>query len=997
MWGNLSGVVGKALEQVQKISNEFENQMDDAVGRDALTAGSNNDLALADKDSNNYDKEFDEDDVIDKLNAAHQEYIDKLIMKHKNEMMKLDTKLKQLEFKQAQSASSVSLSHENNHHLHHSDNIEEAIKKLSIQHNEEINKIHDNYKNNIHRLEDKIKSMEIDHMNQLNIIQLKSNEEKDRMKLKNKENLSIINEKDIIIKKLKGNELELIDKTSNYEIMIANYEKKYQLLVNESNTSIQSLKKELLMKTTSYEDLVITSNNNLNKIRNEYESKILILQSQLATLSNNSSNDSSSSTNDSSCGDSNSSNSFNQQQIDELYSTIASKDDELSRLQDISSKKIHALNSTIHEHEIQINTLNKMIISKDEEILKQLSEYKIIIAKKDHELSDEHDIYHHKIEALNSEIYQYEEKITELNHEVSSKDSIIQAKIHEHNQMINQKDNEIIEVNNTHRLQITAMKAEMEQIFIDRQNVLKCNSEEEYNLMKNNLEQQIIDINDKYHHESNELESKIAILIETESKMKIDYENQLNAMRDSIKSNDIEEYYQLTIEENNNIIKIKDLKIQEIIEKNNELIKSTSSLTSDIMKLKEIITDRERALETATQNLTELHKNNQISIQKITDLMNEISEKDIKIRQIQVNAIEDEENRKQLVKNSDVIKELTERLHAFEKEGQNLSKKQSDMEKVIRQSKVDLKNKDNEIIKLKESKEQLVKAIEQTQEVLKKHENDSMNSSKNLTAMQAVSQASTDKLMRLEVEINTKNEEFASQRRALENSWNEINELKRIIAELKAERDDLRKRIGEGTSKVMETESSRRDIEQREAVLRATNKQLQDSLQRQMQESSQREDRLHNELNAMRQRWQEAISGREAMASELGQATAPLLRQISTLQDSIRLKNEQWQNLESSLSERALRAENSSELAEHKRLLIEEKLTTISSSYNMINSKVSEYQNQLQNNEVIIERLKRREMGWNEEKSEIDSKYAMEVAQKHSLQSSLREIEIRLI
>jgi len=526
---------------------------------------------------------------------------------------------------------------------------------------------------------------------------------------------------------------------------------------------------------------------------------------------------------------------------------------------------------------------------------------------------------------------------------------------------------------------------------------MKSRKEEEYNLMKNSLELQIIEINDKYHHEMNELNSKIAILIETENKMKIDYETQLNAMRDSIKSNDIEEYYQHTIEENNNTIKIKDLKIQEIIEKNNELIKSTSSLTSDIMKLKEIITDRERALETATQNLTELHKNNQISIQKITDLMNEISEKDMKIRQIQVNAVEEEENKKQLVKNSDIIKELTERLHAFEKEGQNLSKKQSDMEKVIRQSKVDLKNKDNEIIKLKESKEQLVKAIEQTQEVLKKHENDSMNSSKNLTAMQAVSQASTDKLMKLEAEINTKNEEFASQRRALENTWNEINELKRIIAELKAERDDLRKRIGEGTSKVMETESSRRDIEQREAVLRATNKQLQDSLQRQMQETSQREDRLHNELNAMRQRWQEAISGREAMASELGQATAPLLRQISALQDSIRLKNEQWQNLESSLSERALRAENSFELAEHKRLLIEEKLVTISSSYNMINSKVTEYQNQLQNNEVIIERLKKREMGWNEEKSEIDSKYAMEVAQKHSLQSSLREIEIRLV
>ena len=120
--------------------------------------------------------------------------------------------------------------------------------------------------------------------------------------------------------------------------------------------------------------------------------------------------------------------------------------------------------------------------------------------------------------------------------------------------------------------------------------------------------------------------------------------------------------------------------------------------------------------------------------------------------------------------------------------------------------------------------------------------------------MQAVSQASTDKLIKLEAELNQKNEEFNSQRRALENAWNEVNELKRMIAELKADRDDLRKRIGEGTSRVMETESSRRDIEQREAVLRATSKQLQDNLQRQMAESIVREDRLRDEINELRQR-----------------------------------------------------------------------------------------------------------------------------------------------
>ena len=42
-----------------------------------------------------------------------------------------------------------------------------------------------------------------------------------------------------------------------------------------------------------------------------------------------------------------------------------------------------------------------------------------------------------------------------------------------------------------------------------------------------------------------------------------------------------------------------------------------------------------------------------------------------------------------------------------------------------------------------------------------------------------------------------------------------------------------------------------------------------------------------------------------------------------------------------------------------------------------------------------MERIRKREASWSEEKTELDSKFAMEVAQRQSLQSSLREIEIR--
>ena len=152
--------------------------------------------------------------------------------------------------------------------------------------------------------------------------------------------------------------------------------------------------------------------------------------------------------------------------------------------------------------------------------------------------------------------------------------------------------------------------------------------------------------------------------------------------------------------------------------------------------------------------------------------------------------------------------------------------------------------------------------------------------------MQAVSQASQDKLVKLDAELAAKEDELGAQRKALEGAWSEISELKKMISELKAEKDDLQNQIGAGANKVVATESTRRELEQREAILRATNKQLQDSLQRQMSEAVSREER-----------WQEAVSSRESLASEVSGATTPLLRQISSLQESLRVKSEGWQKV----------------------------------------------------------------------------------------------------
>ena len=112
-------------------------------------------------------------------------------------------------------------------------------------------------------------------------------------------------------------------------------------------------------------------------------------------------------------------------------------------------------------------------------------------------------------------------------------------------------------------------------------------------------------------------------------------------------------------------------------------------------------------------------------------------------------------------------------------------------------------------------------------------------------------------------------------------------------------------------------------------MLRATNSQLQDSLQRHMSESSAREERLREELGETRKRWQDAVTSREALSAEMTTSAAPLLQQISSLQDLLRSKSEGWNTVESSLSERAIKAEGACEVSGHKREIAEERASSL--------------------------------------------------------------------
>jgi predicted nucleic acid-binding Zn-ribbon protein len=420
-----------------------------------------------------------------------------------------------------------------------------------------------------------------------------------------------------------------------------------------------------------------------------------------------------------------------------------------------------------------------------------------------------------------------------------------------------------------------------------------------------------------------------------------------------------------------------------------------SSLKSEVTKLNEIVKERERALETSTIRNAELLKQYEDLQRKCNDLTTELEEKNQQTRKIQSSMIDENDLKKELRKLQDSLKEKEEKLLAFESEGNKLAKKQSEMEKSVRKAKADVKERETEILKLKESKDQLMKALEQTQETLKKVENENNNISKTLNAMNTVSQASSDKLTKLENELSSKMDELTSQRKALENAWSDNSDLKRTIVELKADRDDLRRQIGEGTIKVMESESFRREIEQREAILKATSLQFQENLRNQMNESAHREERLREEVSELRKKWQDAISSREKLSSELSSATTPLLRQISSLQETLRIRTEQWQTVESQLTERVLRAENINETFESKRSYMEDQITSLKQQLTILQQKHSETKQTLSSLQSELEKVKKNENTLQEERDEYEKKWNEENSLRQTSLNNVREMELK--
>lgn len=402
-----------------------------------------------------------------------------------------------------------------------------------------------------------------------------------------------------------------------------------------------------------------------------------------------------------------------------------------------------------------------------------------------------------------------------------------------------------------------------------------------------------------------------------------------------------------------------------------------------------ILADRERALGVASAQLAEA--------QGMQDTVAALEQQLEEVRSRAAAAAEEEEvdeDASEISRLQEQLAAQNARLVAFEQEGQALAKKQADMEKLVRRTKAEYKGRDTEIAELEKVKSSLEKVVAEQQAALKLKESSASNASKSLSALQAASQASADKLGRMQQELDSVTDELTATKAALAKAQEEAASQQQKLNTVTQEQALLKRQVDASQSEVLETDAQRRDVESREGMLRATNAQLQEGLAHHMADAAAREERLRDELQDMRKRWQDALSTREALAAEMSGASAPLLRQLSQLQETLRTRSDGWQVTESALSERALRAESAREVAEHKYSVTVEAAHVAQAQLVGAQEKIALLQQQYTDAQHTVERVRVAEQQAQAASREATAALSLEAAQLRGLQQSVREMEV---
>ncbi|TYZ59278.1 hypothetical protein PybrP1_007635 [[Pythium] brassicae (nom. inval.)] len=339
----------------------------------------------------------------------------------------------------------------------------------------------------------------------------------------------------------------------------------------------------------------------------------------------------------------------------------------------------------------------------------------------------------------------------------------------------------------------------------------------------------------------------------------------------------------------------------------------TSAMAHELASLRQHLEARENQLLATSSTIQELHDELDATCQREVTAVERARflTEQLELMRVEVtklNRMASGQRESDLQAMQAALGEKDEKLKALLEEGQALSVKQAQFEQRVRQLRKEKNDEEEQRGKLQTQLDAVSAQLHEQTAKLKLVEEDHKKSQQELRRLQSAADASARKLLKAEQDA------AAAEQQA--------QQLQGRVAQLAQRNDDLEKQVVAATA----TSHSHAALSDEKAALEQSLRFLHESLQDLESEAARREESARAEIQDLKRKWQDAVARVDLMGQSVSDATQPLLRQISALQDDQRARQETWKATEATLLQRIRDATEARRAVELDKLAQEEQV-----------------------------------------------------------------------
>ena len=359
--------------------------------------------------------------------------------------------------------------------------------------------------------------------------------------------------------------------------------------------------------------------------------------------------------------------------------------------------------------------------------------------------------------------------------------------------------------------------------------------------------------------------------------------------------------------------------------------------------LSEVLAARESKLMAVSREIVQLQEESGEMSVRLQSALEQVQKERFKNQELDQRSKVDQEQvmvlKKELMKLQQTLKskggddqEKEEVISDLRSEGEALAKQNGKLSETIRKLRAKEKTHDTEVGKFKTDLEKNVVEVERLRKSLNAKNEVEGTQSETIKSLTEANKAWEVESKKLKNDLEDNVEKVLGLRSSLEGAYREMAEMKRKLEDAAGEAAAaaLSKEVSLREEAVGKLDEERRGWNREKQRLELQIVNLQDSIQMTEAGSREREEKLRQEIVIMRVKLEDSDRRQEDMSDCVGQATKPLLRQIETLQSSLREVTSVQERVEQSLGERLQLASQSLALAQERERGLGEKVQEMS-------------------------------------------------------------------